>query len=209
VVAETYPEILTFGLTDEDRERLSTSIAFDARGRLHNKTGPAVTFKQAQKHIHTDDVDAEMFYWYGVQMPKDVVLNHNLITQSRILSETNIEVRRVMLEHYGLKRFFKGNAPVAEDAFGKLYHIRGEAIVPGTASLAVIRGKAIDHRTASLAVRIDDLLAYVWVKNSTPEPDGSFKDYILRVPPTTRTAKEAVAWTFKKTVFEYNPIKET
>jgi hypothetical protein len=34
------------------------------------------------------------------------------------------------------------------------------------------------------------------VVNSTPEPDDSFKDYFLRVPPNARTAREAVAWTF-------------
>src|SRR5258708_19796990 len=34
------------------------------------------------------------------------------------------------------------------------------------------------------------------VINRTPEPDSSFKHYWLRVPPTMRTAREAVAWTF-------------
>jgi hypothetical protein len=186
-------------LTDEDRERLSTTIAFDARGRLHHKTGPAITFKQAQKKTHdyndrSDNHDEEMFYWHGVQMPKDVVRNHNLITQSRILNETNIEIRRVMLEHYGLQRFFKGMKPVDVDKFGKLYHIQHQ-----------------DYKVNGItrAINMMDTLAYVLVKNSSPEPDGTFKDYILRVPPTVRTAKEAIAWTFRKTGREYNPAKET
>jgi hypothetical protein len=34
------------------------------------------------------------------------------------------------------------------------------------------------------------------VVNSTPEQDGTYRRYLLRVPPTTRTAREAVAWTF-------------
>ena len=34
------------------------------------------------------------------------------------------------------------------------------------------------------------------VENSTPEPDGSYKRYFLRVPPEVRTPREAVAWTF-------------
>lgn len=36
----------------------------------------------------------------------------------------------------------------------------------------------------------------VEVVNGTEEPDGSRKTYFLRVPPTVRTAREAVAWTY-------------
>jgi hypothetical protein len=32
--------------------------------------------------------------------------------------------------------------------------------------------------------------------NRTPEPDGSYRHYFLQVPPSVRTAREAVAWTF-------------
>jgi hypothetical protein len=49
----------------------------------------------------------------------------------------------------------------------------------------------------------------VKVKNSTPEPDGLFKDYFLRVPPTVKTAHEAVAWTFGETPETYNPVMES
>ena len=42
----------------------------------------------------------------------------------------------------------------------------------------------------------------VKVVNSSPEPDGSYKDYFLRVP-YCRTAREAVAWTFGMTAEEY------
>ncbi len=43
----------------------------------------------------------------------------------------------------------------------------------------------------------------------TPEPDGSFKRYWLRVPPKTRTAREAVAWTFNMPAERYAPEIET
>ena len=46
----------------------------------------------------------------------------------------------------------------------------------------------------------------VEVRNSTPEPDGSRKTYFLRVPPTVRTAREAVAWTFGLGAVEYRPL---
>ena len=49
----------------------------------------------------------------------------------------------------------------------------------------------------------------VQVTNSTPEPDGSFKDYWLRVPPDTERAKQAVAWTFGKTEADYDVALQT
>ena len=49
----------------------------------------------------------------------------------------------------------------------------------------------------------------VEVENSTPEPDGSRRTYFLRVPPATRTAREAVAWTFSMTADAYRPSMET
>jgi hypothetical protein len=47
------------------------------------------------------------------------------------------------------------------------------------------------------------------VINSTPEPDGRFKRYWLRVPPDTKTAHEAVAWTFGVPAKDYSPTVET
>lgn len=45
----------------------------------------------------------------------------------------------------------------------------------------------------------DDLtstLAVVEVKNATKEPDGTFTNYYLRVPPTTTCPHQGVAWSF-------------
>jgi hypothetical protein len=49
----------------------------------------------------------------------------------------------------------------------------------------------------------------VKVKNSTAEPDGTYKDYYLRVPPWMRTPSEAVSWTFGMIPYEYEPQMET
>jgi hypothetical protein len=43
----------------------------------------------------------------------------------------------------------------------------------------------------------------------TPEPDGQLKHYWLRVPPKTRTVREAVAWTFNMPDEQYAPETET
>jgi hypothetical protein len=55
----------------------------------------------------------------------------------------------------------------------------------------------------------DEDLVMVSVINSTPEPDGSNKNYMLRVPPEMQTAREAVAWTFGEDAAAYAPAIET
>ena len=47
------------------------------------------------------------------------------------------------------------------------------------------------------------------VTNSTPEPNGNARSYLLRVPPDMKTAAEAVAWTFGMRSDQYNPNIET
>jgi hypothetical protein len=47
------------------------------------------------------------------------------------------------------------------------------------------------------------------VVNGSPEPDGTFRTYFLRVPPTVRTAREGVAWTFELTEHDYLPLEQT
>ena len=49
----------------------------------------------------------------------------------------------------------------------------------------------------------------VHVVNATPEPDGNFHDFFLRVPPWMQTAREAIAWTFGLSADEYDPQQET
>jgi YHS domain-containing protein len=54
-----------------------------------------------------------------------------------------------------------------------------------------------------------DPVCVLKVINSTPEPDGSYKEYYLTVPPDMTSAKQAVAWTFRMTPEEYSPSQET
>jgi len=58
-------------------------------------------------------------------------------------------------------------------------------------------------------VQGDENLAFVHVINSSPEPDGTFKSYFLRVPQDTLSPKAGIAWTFEMEEKEYNPVKET
>lgn len=55
----------------------------------------------------------------------------------------------------------------------------------------------------------EPLRRVVKVKNSTPEANGRFKTYWLRVPLHIETAREGVAWTFGMDADEYNPSVES
>jgi hypothetical protein len=58
----------------------------------------------------------------------------------------------------------------------------------------------------------DETYVMLEVVNRSPEPDGSFKRYYLRVPPNMRTAHQAAAWTFGFTGAEldlYYPLQES
>jgi len=52
-------------------------------------------------------------------------------------------------------------------------------------------------------------ILFLKVINSTMEPDGSYKNYYLCVPPDMKTCKQAVAWTFRMEGEHYKPIQET
>ena len=118
--------------------------------RFHNDAGPALR----------SDVEG-LYYWHGVMVPAFVVTRPDWITLKHIGDEENAEVRRVMIERYGLTRYLldSGANKLAEDEFGELYC----AEIPG-----------------------DEPLVMVKVINSTPELDGSRKPYFLRVHPELR-----------------------
>jgi hypothetical protein len=121
-----------------------------------------------------------MHHIHGVKVDAYIVEHPEKITVKLIESENNAEVRRVMIERYGQARYLidSGTKEIHCDDFGTLYR------------------KEIPN---------DEPLAMVKVVNSTPEADGKFKDYFIRVNPKCKTAHEAVAWTFNKTIENYDP----
>lgn len=123
------------------------------------------------------------WFWHGVNIREEVLEPKNL-TIGRIHRERNVEIWRVLIDRYGVARYLEdaGAQVVSADSFGALYQVR--------------------HPDG---VRLD----FVRVKNATPEPDGSRKEYFLSVPPGMTTAREAVAWTFGLREMEYNPREET
>jgi hypothetical protein len=90
-----------------------------------------------------------------------------------------------MIEIYGMDKYLRRSfaTKIHQDEFGKLYRKRSSSG--------------------------EEPFVAVELKNSTPEPDGTYKIYVLRVPPTMKTAREAVAWTFGFSAGDYGPAVQT
>ncbi len=126
----------------------------------------------------------QLYAWRGMPIPPEVAAELPNLNVARIQAEENAEVRRVMLEFYGFDRYLRecDAKKVHSDETGVLWR----AELPN-----------------------DEPLVMVEVVNSTPEPDGTRRTYFLRVPPSIRTARAAVAWTFGLTEEEYSPLAQT
>jgi hypothetical protein len=152
---------------------------------------PAVLARDHQGRLHGEDGPAiaysdglALHCWRGMPVPADLIGQLDRLTVERIHAEQNLELRRVLTERYGLDRYLRdaGATRVGADETGVLWR---------------------------LPVDGDEPLVMVEVTNSSPEPDGSRRRYWLRVPPTTRSAREAVAWTFGLAPEEYRPVRQS
>lgn len=149
-------------------------ILIDQQERLHNDHGPAVEYNDGWC----------IYARKGSFVPERVIRFAHRKSLADIEREQNIEIRRHLIEVYGVEQYLKDAEAVKidQDSCGVLY--RKDFL-------------------------LDEPLKMVKVLNSTPEPDGSQRYYYLRVPPNVETAREAVAWTFFMTADEYDPDVET
>lgn len=152
-----------------------SQITVNPEGLLHHELTSALAYRDNWK----------TFAWHGVFVPDRFLTFAKRKNVDDILMEPNVELRRMMLDMYGLDNFINdsGAQKIQEDKCGILY-----------------RQEFGDD---------DEPLVIVKVINSTPEPDGTYNIYFLRVPPTTQTAREGIAWTFGLTPEEYFPLRET
>jgi hypothetical protein len=144
------------------------------RHQLHNETGPAMTFRDG----------CEVFAWNGVVLPSAAVMATDQLTIEQIDKEQNVEVRRILIQQYGMEKYLKDSNAVKidEDEYGVLYR---------------------------KSQPLDEPIVVVRVLNPTPEPDGTNKFYFLRVAPYITTARQAVAWTFDMDEQDYQPAKQS
>lgn len=150
------------------------SVVFDRQRRLSNRSGPAQQFFDNFK----------IWAIEGIVVPEKLVTRPEELTAEEIESQTNVALRRIMIDTYGAAKFLidVGAELIDKDEYGELYR----KLMPD-----------------------DEPIVVVCVTNKTMEPDGTYNRYFLRVPPTIRTAKEAVAWTFQMNSSEYSPDAES
>jgi hypothetical protein len=122
------------------------------------------------------------YAWHGVLVPGKVITGE--VTGTDWLYEGNVEVRRAIAERMGYAWLLERCAAtkIAVDEYGTLWR---------------------------LPHPVEGTIALVDVVNSTPEPDGSFRRYVLRVPPDQTVPRDAIGWTFGLPPGAYGPTVMT
>ena len=142
-----------------------------------------------QKYAALESDIENLYFWHGVMVPAFVVVRPDWITAKHVTEEPNVEVRRVMLERMGVDRFMA-------EVDAKIVHEDKDQL-----------GKR--RRLLRVEQPNDEALVAVEVTNSTEEPDGTWKNYLIRVDPGLRDCASAVAWTFGMSKEEYQPSVES
>jgi hypothetical protein len=122
--------------------------------------------------------------WRGVPVTRRVAFEPETITAAEVLGERNAELRRALLERMGYERFIR-------EAGAK---VRDQDRDPGG-----------ERRLLHVPIPDDeDLVCLAVICPSTG------RQYLLRVPPRTRTCREAAAWIAGfDNPKDYRPVAET
>ncbi len=122
--------------------------------------------------------------WRGVRIDRRIAFQPETLTPEEVLTEANIEKRRVMLERIGLDKFFDR-----------------------------IQAEVLDRDTDPggerklMRVELPNDEALVCVSVTCP---STGRHYVIRVPPAMTTCQQAIAWTAGfDNADDYRPIVET
>lgn len=194
--------VWAYGETDDAIVYITVPrIYVDEHGRPHREDGPAIDWLRTSFEDFLRKHPDSHYVWHGTIVPDWIVLNPHKITIEDIIQEPNQEVRRVMIERTDIRRLIKHCGRVRhKDDHGTLWDIQ----IPQPHN-----NQHIDpHRWFNISNRGGSVnnFCVVEVVNGTPEPDGTYRTYFLRVPPTMRTATEAVAWTYGLTEKQYKNL---
>ena len=144
----------------------------DDRNRLHSATGKAIEYPDGWG----------IYAWHGVRVSEQVIMKPDTMTGKQILDERNAEIRRVMVERFGLDRFLSS-------VKAKILH----------------QDQSGSRKLHRIDLAGDEPIVAVQVKCPT-----TGQIYFLRVPPTITRCDTAVAWTFGyEHVADYQPSVET
>ena len=121
---------------------------------------------------------------HGNAVSERLVVRPEAVTLEDLPLDTDLEVLHASIELLGHERFLATAKAelVQEDDFGRLHQIQFFDYEP---------------------------LMVVEVVNATPDPDGKVRRHLLRVPPETESAHEAVAWSFGRRAKDYAPLVQT
>jgi len=166
-------------------------------GNLHSDNEPAwrsptriVWYKNGRKHGVDADVYGSINYYYeNIRIPTkfyQAMKDPDLLTVEEVLGHRNAEVKYVGVKIIGYDKIKKHKSCTIVD-----------------------NCKKTGMELFKISNIFEDPVCVLKVINSTAELDGTFKEYFLTVPPTMKTAKEAVAWTFRMEPKDYAPSQET
>ncbi len=121
---------------------------------------------------------------HGSFVSERLVMHPDEVGLEDLPLDENLEVLHATIELLGHERFLAAAKAqlVQEDDFGRLHQIQFHDYEP---------------------------LLMVEVVNATPDPDGTVRRHLLRVPPETESAHEAVAWSFSRRAKDYEPVEQT
>lgn len=136
---------------------------------------PRILLVDAQNRPHCDGGPSHqwrdgwsLYHIHGIRVAEQIVMHPESITLEQIKAETNAEVRRIMVERFGHEKYLRASDAKLIDSCGETHKLKG-------------------LRTANLW-SIGDI-TMLDVLNSTPEPDGTTKRYVIPVDGTLYDGK--------------------
>lgn len=219
----------------------------DPRGRLHRVDGPAIIsdervewFVDGRRHRDEGPAVATkngtiLYYWRGVMVPREVIMETRSKTPGEIIKIENIEVRRAWMECYGMEDFMVHMNPTIRHEDKKTNRVLMELKLPNEEDPMVMvkvinstpEGKWRDGETCTRCkktgyVRHEESTPDEEVRRTCPDCNGKgrtkmtfvpelkdgkewYKTYFIRVPPDQKNANDAIAWTFGLEEKTYKP----
>jgi hypothetical protein len=135
-----------------------SAVCLDGRGRLHSASGAALAYGDG----------SELHAWQGVPVEPHVIFNPAAITVADVEREANAEVRRILIERYGWRRYILDCGAEVVDS------------IPDDHPIVGLRGARLLRKMLSGE---SEPIIYLDMLNSTPGPDGTPRRYLQRINP--------------------------
>lgn len=143
-----------------------TELHLDERDRPHAENGPYIKWRDG----------VASYFVHGVRLPAHIITHPENLTADMVNNESNAEIRRIMIDKLGMEKFVRDGGFKTMDEDTDMYD----------------RPRRLLKKT----LQDDEDLVLIEVTNSTAEPDGTFKKYLMRVDPNAyngRASKECKA----------------